>query len=196
MLDIAEKFFWPCDEGKGWDYCKEYCHPNATFKTDADTLVHLDRLEDYVEWTRARDTAIQSSLLEATPPVAHSIADIPDPPRGLLSGPLMHCGRFLSSDSPVRDSAPSTGASQSPHPREHSCEPAGAADAPCPSPSSDQILVNPVLIEAERADARALDRGIAHSEINELPDARGANRIAERDPPISHAPVPAPVSCP
>ena len=19
MLDVAEKFFWPCDEGKGWE---------------------------------------------------------------------------------------------------------------------------------------------------------------------------------
>ena len=52
MLDVAEKFFWPCEEGKGWDACKEYCHPSATFKTDADTLVHLDRLEDYVEWMK------------------------------------------------------------------------------------------------------------------------------------------------
>ena len=39
MLDVAEKFFWPCDEGKGWEACKEYCHTNATFKTDADTLI-------------------------------------------------------------------------------------------------------------------------------------------------------------
>ena len=52
MLDVAEKFFWPCEEGKGWDACKEYCHLSATFKTDADTLVHLDRLEDYVEWMK------------------------------------------------------------------------------------------------------------------------------------------------
>ena len=42
MLNVAESFFWPCDEGKGWDACKEYCHPDATFKTDADTLIHLD----------------------------------------------------------------------------------------------------------------------------------------------------------
>ena len=52
MLDLAEKFFWPCDEGKGWEACKEFCHANATFKTDADTLVHLDKLEDYVEWMK------------------------------------------------------------------------------------------------------------------------------------------------
>ena len=52
MLDLAEKFFWPCDEGKGWEACKEFCHANATFKTDANTLVHLDKLEDYVEWMK------------------------------------------------------------------------------------------------------------------------------------------------
>ena len=52
MLDVAEKFFWPCDEGKGWEACKEFCHANATFKTDADTIVPLDKLEDYVEWMK------------------------------------------------------------------------------------------------------------------------------------------------
>ena len=52
MLDVAEKFFWPCDEGKGWEACKEFRHANATFKTDADTIVPLDKLDDYVEWMK------------------------------------------------------------------------------------------------------------------------------------------------
>ena len=52
MLDVAEKFFWPCDEGKWPEACKEFCHANATFKTDADTIVPLDKLEDYVEWMK------------------------------------------------------------------------------------------------------------------------------------------------
>ena len=64
MLDVAEKFFWPCDEGKGWDSCKEYCHPNATFKTDADTLVHLDRLEDYVEWMKDAHSMLANARFE------------------------------------------------------------------------------------------------------------------------------------
>ena len=64
MLDVAEKFFWPCDEGKGWEVCKEYCHPNATFKTDADTLVYLDRLEDYVEWMKDAHSMFANAKFE------------------------------------------------------------------------------------------------------------------------------------
>ena len=64
MLDVAEKFFWPCDEGKGWEACKEYCHTNATFKTDADTLIHLDRLEDYVEWMKDAHSMLANTKFE------------------------------------------------------------------------------------------------------------------------------------
>ena len=64
MLDVAEKFFWPCDEGKGWEACKKYCHPNATFKTDADTLIHLDRLEDYVEWMKDAHSMLANTKFE------------------------------------------------------------------------------------------------------------------------------------
>ena len=52
MLKVAENFFWPCEEGKGWEACRKFCHEGATFKTDADTLKHLDKLEDYVEWMK------------------------------------------------------------------------------------------------------------------------------------------------
>jgi len=52
MLETAEKFFWPCDEGKGWEACRQFCHEDATFTTDADTLKHLDKLDDYVEWMK------------------------------------------------------------------------------------------------------------------------------------------------
>ena len=64
MLKVAESFFWPCDEGKGWDACKEYCHPDATFKTDADTLIHLDRLEDYVEWMKDAHSMLANAKFE------------------------------------------------------------------------------------------------------------------------------------
>ena len=64
MLDVAEKFFWPCDEGKGWEACKDYCHPNATFRTDADTLVYLDRLEDYVEWMKDAHSMFANAKFE------------------------------------------------------------------------------------------------------------------------------------
>ena len=50
ILEIAENFFWPCDEGKGWEACRKYCHDDATFETEAETLAEVSTLKDYVEW--------------------------------------------------------------------------------------------------------------------------------------------------
>ena len=64
MLDVAENFFWPGEEGKGQEACKGYCHTNATFKTDADTLTHLDRLEDYVAWMKDAHSMLANTKFE------------------------------------------------------------------------------------------------------------------------------------
>ena len=50
ILQIAENFFWPCDEGKGWEACRKYCHDNASFETEAESLAEVSTLKDYVEW--------------------------------------------------------------------------------------------------------------------------------------------------
>ena len=33
-LTVAREFFNACDFGKGWDGCKQFCHPNASFETE------------------------------------------------------------------------------------------------------------------------------------------------------------------
>ena len=53
MTDIAAKFFEACETGKGWDGCKAYCTPDATFSAQAEPLIGVKTLEDYANWMKA-----------------------------------------------------------------------------------------------------------------------------------------------
>lgn len=35
IKEQAEKFFDACETGKGWDGCRQYCQPQATFSAQA-----------------------------------------------------------------------------------------------------------------------------------------------------------------
>ena len=50
MLDTAMAFFDACETGKGWDACRQYCTPDATFSAQADALADGRTLEGYVGW--------------------------------------------------------------------------------------------------------------------------------------------------
>jgi predicted ester cyclase len=52
MKEAAERFFDACETGKGWDTCKEYCHPGATFAAQAGALADVKTLEAYTEWMK------------------------------------------------------------------------------------------------------------------------------------------------
>jgi predicted ester cyclase len=52
MSETAEKFFAACELGKGWEACKEYCAPDATFSAQADALADIKTLEQYTEWMK------------------------------------------------------------------------------------------------------------------------------------------------
>ena len=49
-LTVARAFFDACDFGKGWDGCKQFCHPDASFETEAETLANIDTLAIYCDW--------------------------------------------------------------------------------------------------------------------------------------------------
>lgn len=51
-LEQAKQFFEACETGKGWDGCKAFCHPDATFSAQTKTLVGIDSLEAYTEWMK------------------------------------------------------------------------------------------------------------------------------------------------
>lgn len=52
IRETAEQFFDACETGKGWEACKQYCHPRATFAAQAEALVGVETVEAYTEWMR------------------------------------------------------------------------------------------------------------------------------------------------
>ncbi len=49
---IAGKFFEACETGKGWDGCKAYCKPDATFAAQAEPLLGVKSLSEYADWMK------------------------------------------------------------------------------------------------------------------------------------------------
>ncbi|MCE9686172.1 ester cyclase [Shewanella sp. AS16] len=52
MLEQARQFFEACETGQGWEVCKAYCHPDASFSAQAAALADIDSLQAYTEWTK------------------------------------------------------------------------------------------------------------------------------------------------
>ena len=61
---MAEHFFDACETGKGWESCRQYCHPNATFSAQADALKGIDTLEGYTEWMKGLFTPVPDGQYE------------------------------------------------------------------------------------------------------------------------------------
>ena len=64
MLGQARLFFEACESGKGWEGCKAYCHPDATFSAQAGVLSEVDSLEGYTEWMKGLLTPIPDGRYE------------------------------------------------------------------------------------------------------------------------------------
>src|SRR5215471_2396182 len=52
ISESAEAFFIACETGKGWEGCKAYCTPGATFAAQAEPLVEVKTLERYCDWMK------------------------------------------------------------------------------------------------------------------------------------------------
>ncbi len=64
ITEIAEKFFEACETGKGWQGCKEYCKPNATFSAQAEPLADIQSLQEYTDWMQGLLTFIPDGHYE------------------------------------------------------------------------------------------------------------------------------------
>ena len=64
IKESAEQFFDACDTGKGWDVCKEFCHPDASFSAQAGALADVDTLESYTEWMKGLLTPVPDGRYE------------------------------------------------------------------------------------------------------------------------------------
>ena len=63
-IEQARQFFEACETGKGWDGCKDYCHPGATFSSQTGALEGIDTLEGYAEWMKNLLTPIPDGHYE------------------------------------------------------------------------------------------------------------------------------------
>jgi predicted ester cyclase len=52
IASVAEAFFDACERGKGWEVCKFFCTPGATFSAQAEPLLGVKTLEQYTDWMK------------------------------------------------------------------------------------------------------------------------------------------------
>jgi hypothetical protein len=63
-LGQAKLFFDACETGKGWEGCKDYCHPEATFSAQAAAISDIDTIQGYAEWMKNLLTPIPDGHYE------------------------------------------------------------------------------------------------------------------------------------
>jgi predicted ester cyclase len=61
---IASDFFAACETGKGWEACKTFCAPNATFAAQAEPLVGINTLAEYTDWMKGLMTIMPDGRYE------------------------------------------------------------------------------------------------------------------------------------
>ena len=64
ITQVASKFFEACETGKGWEGCKEFCKPDATFSAQAEPLADVNSLEQYAEWMKGLLTFVSDAGYE------------------------------------------------------------------------------------------------------------------------------------
>lgn len=64
IRETAEQFFDACETGKGWDVCRQFCEPNATFSAQASALAEVDTLEAYTNWMKGLLTPVPDGHYE------------------------------------------------------------------------------------------------------------------------------------
>jgi predicted ester cyclase len=64
IVETAEAFFEACETGGGWEICRQYCHPDATFAAQAAALDGVDNLQAYTEWMKGLLTPVPDGRAE------------------------------------------------------------------------------------------------------------------------------------
>jgi predicted ester cyclase len=49
---VAKQFFEACETGKGWEGCRVYCTPSASFSAQAEPLAEIRTLQGYADWMK------------------------------------------------------------------------------------------------------------------------------------------------
>jgi predicted ester cyclase len=52
ITETARAFFDACETGQGWEACRAFCQPDASFAAQAEPLADVHALKDYTEWMK------------------------------------------------------------------------------------------------------------------------------------------------
>ena len=52
ITSVTKEFFEACETGKGWQGCRAYCTPDASFAAQVDPLAGIRTLEGYADWMK------------------------------------------------------------------------------------------------------------------------------------------------
>lgn len=64
ITDTARAFFDACETGQGWEGCRAYCHPEATFAAQAEPLAEVRTLREYADWMKGIMTVLPDARYE------------------------------------------------------------------------------------------------------------------------------------
>jgi predicted ester cyclase len=64
IFEKAKLFFDACETGRGWEGCRDFCHPDATFSAQSGALADITTLEGYTEWMKNLLTPVPDGRYE------------------------------------------------------------------------------------------------------------------------------------
>ena len=64
ITTVAEAFFADCETGKGWDVCRKYCMPEASFSAQAEPLLDVKTLAEYTDWMKGMMAVLPDASYE------------------------------------------------------------------------------------------------------------------------------------
>jgi predicted ester cyclase len=94
IAETAEKFFAACETGMGWQECRAYCHPDATFSAQAGALAGIGTLEQYAEWMKGLFTPLPDGSYDLK-------AFATDEERGVVTAYAVFSGSHTGEGGPV-----------------------------------------------------------------------------------------------
>jgi predicted ester cyclase len=64
ITGVAQEFFAACEAGKGWEVCRRYCKPDASFSAQAEPLADVKTLQQYTDWMKGLMTILPDGRYE------------------------------------------------------------------------------------------------------------------------------------
>jgi predicted ester cyclase len=64
ITGVARQFFEACETGKGWEACRAYCTPNASFIAQSEPLNDIRTLQGYEDWMKGLLTFMPNGRYE------------------------------------------------------------------------------------------------------------------------------------